>query len=61
MAEYPIIDGHNDTLLRFYKVGDVSKLPNLIEALKASGYDDGMLKKLTHQNWIRVLRQTWKT
>lgn len=41
-------------------VGDVSKLPNLIEALKASGYDDGMLKKLTHQNWIRVLRKTWK-
>ena len=40
-------------------VGDVSKLPNLIEALKAAGYNDALLRKLTHQNWVRVLRQTW--
>ena len=41
-------------------VGDVSKLPNLIAALQAAGYDDALLKKLTHQNWLRVLRKTWK-
>jgi membrane dipeptidase len=41
-------------------VGDVSKLPNLIEALKSSGYDKSLLNKLSHQNWIRVLRKTWK-
>ena len=40
-------------------VGDVSKLPNLIAALKAAGYNDALLHKLTHQNWLRVLRQTW--
>ena len=40
-------------------VGDVSKLPNLIGALQDSGYGDDLLRKLTHENWIRVLRQTW--
>ena len=41
-------------------VGDVSKLPNLIDALKASGYDDRLLRKLCNENWVRVLRKTWK-
>ena len=40
-------------------VGDVSKLPNLIAALQGAGYNDALLRKLTHQNWVRVLRQTW--
>ncbi len=40
-------------------VGDVSKLPNLIAALRDAGYGDDLLHKLTHQNWVRVLRQTW--
>ena len=41
-------------------VGDVSKLPNLTAALQAAGYNDALLHKLTHQNWLRVLRKTWK-
>ena len=41
------------------EVGDVSKLPNLIAALESAGYDDGLLRKLTHENWIRVLGRTW--
>ena len=41
-------------------VGDVSKLPNLIAALKEAGYNDALLHKLAHQNWLRVLRKTWK-
>ena len=40
-------------------VGDVSKLPVLIDALKAAGYNDALLRKLTHENWLRVLRLTW--
>lgn len=40
-------------------VGDVSKLPNLIAALEDAGYNEALLQKLTHQNWLRVLRQTW--
>ena len=41
-------------------VGDVSKLPNLVAALQGAGYDDGLLRKLTHENWIRVLKRTWR-
>jgi membrane dipeptidase len=38
---------------------DAAGLPKLVDALRARGYDDEALNKLTHQNWIRVLRQTW--
>ena len=41
-------------------VGDVTKLPNLTAALKSAGYNDSLLHKLAHQNWVRVLRKTWK-
>ena len=41
-------------------VGDVSKLPNLIAALNKAGYDDRLIEMITHKNWIRVLRKTWK-
>jgi len=41
-------------------VSDVSKLGNLVRALKEHGYDDASLRKLAHENWIRVLRKTWK-
>ncbi|MEM9953145.1 MAG: dipeptidase [Chloroflexota bacterium] len=40
-------------------VGDVAGLPNLIKALQDAGYDDESLQKITHKNWMRVLRQTW--
>lgn len=39
---------------------DVSGLPNLIAVLREHGYDDTSLRKLTHENWLRVLRKTWK-
>ncbi|MCY3835276.1 MAG: dipeptidase [Anaerolineaceae bacterium] len=41
-------------------LGDVSGLPKLMAALRASGYGDEELKKIAHENWIRVLRLTWK-
>jgi membrane dipeptidase len=41
-------------------VGDASKVGNLVRALKDHGYDDASLRKLAHENWIRVLRKTWK-
>jgi membrane dipeptidase len=41
-------------------LSDVSKLGNLVRALKDHGYDDASLRKLAHENWIRVLRKTWK-
>jgi membrane dipeptidase len=41
-------------------LSDASKLPNIMQALKARGYDDASLRKLAHENWVRVLRKTWK-
>jgi membrane dipeptidase len=41
-------------------IGDASGLPYLISALRARGYDDAALKKLTHENWVRVLRKVWR-
>jgi membrane dipeptidase len=29
--------------------------------LRAAGYDDAALNRLTHENWLRVLRATWKS
>jgi len=40
-------------------LGDVSRLPALLDALRTAGYDDAALRKLAHENWIRVLRDTW--
>jgi membrane dipeptidase len=41
-------------------LSDASKLPNIMQALRDRGYDDAALRKLAHENWIRVLRRTWK-
>ena len=41
-------------------LGDVAGLPRLMDALQARGYDDAALRKLAHENWVRVLRQTWR-
>jgi membrane dipeptidase len=40
-------------------IGDASGLPRLMDALRESGYDDAALRKLAHENWLRVLRSTW--
>ncbi len=37
-------------------LGDISAMPHLWAALKARGYDDGLLRKLFFDNWLRVLR-----
>jgi membrane dipeptidase len=40
-------------------IGDVSGLPRLLQSLRDAGYDEAALSKLAHENWLRVLRQTW--
>ncbi len=42
------------------EIGDVTGLPKLISALRESGYDDIALRKLSYENWVRVLSKTWK-
>ena len=42
------------------EIGDAAGLPKLVAALCDAGYDDASLRKLAHENWVRVLRKTWK-
>ena len=42
------------------EIGDVSGLPKLLAALRDRGYDGESLRKLAHENWLRVLRRTWR-
>ena len=40
-------------------LGDVTGLPRLVDALRQHGFVDDDLRKITHENWIRVLSETW--
>lgn len=39
---------------------DVSGLPKLVDKLHKRGYGEAELRKLAHENWLRVLRATWR-
>jgi membrane dipeptidase len=41
-------------------IRDASHLPNLIESLRAHGFDDATLHKIAYDNWIRIFRQNWR-
>ena len=41
------------------EMADVTGLPKLLAALRAQGFDDAALRQLTHENWLRVIRDTW--
>lgn len=41
------------------EVDSTAKLPNLVNALSASGFSQEEMDKITHKNWFRVLRETW--
>jgi membrane dipeptidase len=41
-------------------IGDASGLPRVVEALRAAGYDEPLLRKLAFENWLRVLELTWQ-
>jgi len=40
-------------------IGDCEGLPALLSALRLHGVDGGLMAKITHGNWLRVLRKTW--
>ncbi len=40
-------------------IGDVTGLPALQAAMRAHGYDAGLMRKLCHENWFAVLERTW--
>ena len=41
-------------------ISDVAGLNNLRGAMRDHGYDEPLMKKLCHENWLRVLDKTWK-
>lgn len=41
------------------EIGDAAGLPRLIEAMRRHGFDEPTLRKLGHENWLRVLERTW--
>jgi membrane dipeptidase len=42
------------------EVGGIWGLPKIVDALRGAGYDDDAVAKITHENWLRVLRATWR-
>ncbi len=41
-------------------LGDAAGLPRLVDALRQAGFDETDVRKITRENWLRVLRQTWR-
>lgn len=41
------------------EMGDVTGLPKLMQILSDRGYDEASLRKIAHENWLRVLEATW--
>jgi membrane dipeptidase len=42
------------------ELGDAAGLPRLLKALRTAGFTEPDLRKLAHENWLRVLERTWK-
>jgi membrane dipeptidase len=41
------------------EIGTVAGFPRLVEAYRAAGYDDALLRKLCFENWLSLLERTW--
>lgn len=39
-------------------IGDVTGVPDLLEAMRAHGYDDALMAKLARDNWLACLERT---
>jgi membrane dipeptidase len=40
------------------ELGDATGLPKLLSAFRVRGYGDAEMRRITHENWLRVLAQT---
>jgi membrane dipeptidase len=40
-------------------LGDVSRLPALLDALRGAGFGESDVQAVAHGNWVRVLEETW--
>jgi membrane dipeptidase len=42
-------------------IADAAGLPNMIDGLRARGYDEPALGRFAHENWLSVLERTWES
>ena len=40
-------------------IRDVTGVPRLVEVMEHAGYSAALIKKITSENWLRVLEKTW--
>ena len=40
-------------------IGDAAGLPRLVDAMRAHGYGDALVRKIAHENWLALLERTW--
>jgi membrane dipeptidase len=40
-------------------IRDVAGVPRLVEAMENAGYGEALIRKITSENWLRVLEKTW--
>ena len=43
-----------------HEVGGIQGFPAIVSALAEAGFDEQDIAKITHRNWLRVLRETWR-
>lgn len=58
--EHVALGSDFDGALMPQELGDAAGMPKLIKCLRDTGYDNDALRKVTHENWVRVLGKTWK-
>ena len=44
-----------------FGLADAAALPHLMQVLEDAGYDEDDLAKISHENWLRVFRATWRS
>lgn len=42
-------------------MGSAAGLPKLLEAFRAAGYDEDILRKLCFENWLGILERIWRS
>jgi membrane dipeptidase len=42
-------------------LGDVAGLPRLVDAMRAHGFSESDVRKVAHENWLRLLEKTWRS
>jgi membrane dipeptidase len=58
-VEHVAIGSDFDGALIPEDIGDVAGLPRLIKALMDQGFDEASIRKIAHENWLRVFAETF--